>query len=41
MHFIWRLNKPDVGDKGYSSSFEVGLDYTYMLFKSLGNLMSF
>lgn len=41
INFIWRLNKLDDGDKGYSSGFEVGLDYIYMVLKSLGNLMSF
>lgn len=41
MNFIWRLNKPDDGDRGYCSSFEAGLDYTSMVLKSLGNLMSF
>ena len=34
MNFMWRLNKPDDGDKGYSRGFEVGLDFTFMAFKS-------
>lgn len=41
MNLIWRLNKADDGDEGYSSGFEVGLDYTFMVLKSLRNLMSF
>lgn len=41
MNFIWRLNKPDDEDRGYCSSFEVGLDYISVVLKSLGNLMSF
>lgn len=40
-NFIGRLNEPDDGDNGYSSCFEVGLHYTCMVLKSLGNLMSF